>query len=61
MLSPSGGNGNVIALTDPFGNAYGYSTANQFNPNTGFNPTFDLWSTAGGTTTNDVPKWIKNW
>jgi type II secretory pathway pseudopilin PulG len=61
MLSPSGGNGNVIALTDPFGNAYGYSTANQFNPNTGFNPTFDLWSTAGGTTNNDVAKWIKNW
>jgi prepilin-type N-terminal cleavage/methylation domain-containing protein len=27
----------------------------------GYNPTFDLWSTGGGTTTSDVPKWIKNW
>jgi len=61
ILSPSGGNGNVTALADPFGNAYGYSTANQYDPSTGFNPTLDLWSTAGGTTTGDIPKWIKNW
>jgi prepilin-type N-terminal cleavage/methylation domain-containing protein len=27
----------------------------------GFNPTFDIWSTAGGTTTDGVAKWIKNW
>ena len=32
---------------DPFGNSYGYSTANQVNPLKGYNPTFDLWSTAG--------------
>ena len=61
MLLPSGGNGNVTALVDPFANAYGYSTAYQYDPNTGFNPTFDSWSTAAGTTTGDIPKWIKNW
>jgi type II secretory pathway pseudopilin PulG len=68
MLSPSGGNGNVTALADPFGNAYGYSTANQYDPNTGFNPTFDLWSTAGAapSPTPAPPAtqqnlWIKNW
>ena len=60
------GNGNTIGLShikDPFGNSYGYSTANQADPVTpkGYNPTFDLWSTAGGTTTSDAPKWIKNW
>lgn len=29
----------------------------------GYNPTFDLWSTAGSTATTNVdqPKWIKNW
>jgi len=68
MLSPSGGNGNVTALVDPFGNAYGYSTANQYDPNTGYNPTFDLWSTAGvaASPTPNPPateqdRWIKNW
>jgi prepilin-type N-terminal cleavage/methylation domain-containing protein len=68
MLSPGGGNGNVTALADPFGNAYGYSTANQYDPNTGFNPTFDLWSTAGAapspTPTPPATQqnlWIKNW
>jgi len=63
MLLPAGGSGTVTAISDPFGNSYGYSTANQADPVTpkGYNPTFDLWSTAGGTTTNDVPKWIKNW
>ena len=59
-------NGNTVGLShikDPFGNSYGYSTANQADPVTpkGYNPTFDLWSTAGGTTTGDTPKWIKNW
>ncbi|HEX5490793.1 MAG TPA: type II secretion system protein [Candidatus Udaeobacter sp.] len=63
MLLPPGGNGTVTAISDPFGNSYGYSTANQADPATpkGYNPTFDLWSTAGGTTTDDTPKWIKNW
>ena len=34
-------------IRDPFGNSYGYSTANQADPANGYNPTFDLWSTAG--------------
>jgi type II secretory pathway pseudopilin PulG len=74
-------NGNPITSTtvnyirDPFGNSYGYSTAYQYdvdtgtNPSThGYNPTFDLWSTAGLTTDPDgtgtdatTQQWIKNW
>ena len=69
MLSTDS-NGNVIAIKDPFGNSYGYSTANQADPVTpkGYNPTFDLWSTVGLTSSppssgNDTitPQWIKNW
>src|SRR5438876_6821386 len=51
----------VIAIADPFGNSYGYSTMMAATGSGGYNPTFDLWSTASGTTSNDVPKWIKNW
>jgi type II secretory pathway pseudopilin PulG len=68
MLSPAGGNGTVTATADPFTNTYGYSTANQYDPNTGYNPTFDLWSTAGvaASPTPTPPAtqqdlWIKNW
>jgi type II secretory pathway pseudopilin PulG len=68
MLSPSGGSGTVTAITDPFGGAYGYSTANQYDPNKGYNPTFDLWSTAGvASSPTPAPPatqqdlWIKNW
>jgi type II secretory pathway pseudopilin PulG len=68
MLSPSGGSGTIIAITDSFGNSYGYSTANQYDPNKGYNPTFDLWSTAGvaASPTPSPPGtqqdlWIKNW
>jgi prepilin-type N-terminal cleavage/methylation domain-containing protein len=66
MLSPVGGTGTVTAIADPFGNSYGYSTANQANPNNGYNPTFDLWSTSGLTTNPGnpdtiTPQWIKNW
>jgi prepilin-type N-terminal cleavage/methylation domain-containing protein len=68
MLLPAGGTGAVTAIADPFGNSYGYSTANQADPVTpkGYNPTFDLWSTAGLTTTPGnpdtiTPQWIKNW
>jgi type II secretory pathway pseudopilin PulG len=53
--------GNVNPVTfirDPFGNSYGYSTAYQGSATTGYNPTFDLWSTAGSTNAN---QWIKNW
>jgi type II secretory pathway pseudopilin PulG len=74
MLLPPGGSGMVTAISDPFGNSYGYSTtANpQANPTPtgtpGYNPTFDLWSTAGvapsptpapPATQQDL--WIKNW
>jgi type II secretory pathway pseudopilin PulG len=55
----------VDFIRDPFGNSYGYSTANQANPTTkGYNPTFDLWSTAGLTarpSSTITPQWIKNW
>jgi len=68
MLSPARGNGTVTATADPFGNTYGYSTANQYDPNTGYNPTFDLWSTAGvaPSPTPNPPAtqqdlWLKNW
>src|SRR6266513_1457007 len=50
MLLPAGGTGTVIAISDPFSFSYGYSTANQADPNNlGYNPTFDLWSTFGET------------
>jgi len=64
MLAPAGGTGNVTAIRDPFGNSYGYSTAYQYDPNTGYNPTFDLWSTGGVISTTNPPdqsQWIKNW
>jgi type II secretory pathway pseudopilin PulG len=71
MLSPPGGTGTVTAIRDPFGNSYGYSTAQAnyndnptTNPNYGFNPTFDLWSTAGTSNPTDAAyekAWIKNW
>jgi prepilin-type N-terminal cleavage/methylation domain-containing protein len=80
MLYPRGGGGTVVAIVDPFGNCYGYSTAKAkynddptTNPNYGFNPTFDLWSTAGtGTGASQTEqeravdaayeqKWSKNW
>src|SRR6266403_1076760 len=72
MLLPRGGTGTVTAISDPFGYSYGYSTAQAANPgsNTGYNPTYDLWSTAGtgtGATPTPTPApapqtlWIKNW
>jgi prepilin-type N-terminal cleavage/methylation domain-containing protein len=49
-------------IKDPFGNSYGYSTAGAVSPPpatpTGYNPTFDLWSTANEA---DSARWIKNW
>ncbi len=55
-------------VIDPFGYAYGYSTrANHLatsgsNPDPrSYNPTFDLWSTGGQTTTAGTGKWITNW
>ena len=68
MLSPRDQNMAVTAIVDPFGNSYGYSTIANATANpgaaggAGYNPTFDLWSTAGtsGNNPND-PQWIKNW
>ncbi|MEY2546638.1 MAG: hypothetical protein QOG48_1755 [Verrucomicrobiota bacterium] len=59
-------NGSLTSVTnirDPFGNAYGYSTAKAANPagTMGFNPTFDLWSTANAKPANDTNQWVKNW
>jgi type II secretory pathway pseudopilin PulG len=63
-------NGLVTAIKDPFGNSYGYSTIQAGTQDTtkGYNPTFDLWSTAGLTadppgngTDTITPQWIKNW
>jgi type II secretory pathway pseudopilin PulG len=67
QLSPSDQTLPVEFIRDPFGNSYGYSTANQADPAKGYNPTFDLWSTAGlttdpgGTPDTITPQWIKNW
>ena len=59
-------NGNLTSVTyirDPFGNPYGYSTIRAANPagSAGFNPTFDLWSTANANPPADQAQWIKNW
>jgi prepilin-type N-terminal cleavage/methylation domain-containing protein len=74
MVLPAGGIGTVTAISDPFGNSYGYSTAAnpQANPTPagtpGYNPTFDLWSTTGiASSPTPAPPatqqdlWIKNW
>jgi len=65
MLLPAGGTGTVTAIADPFGYSYGYSTRMAANGSGGYNPTFDLWSTAGLTssppTAADQNQWIKNW
>jgi prepilin-type N-terminal cleavage/methylation domain-containing protein len=57
----------VAYIRDPWGNSYGYSTAQAATPggNQGYNPTFDLWSTTGPTPTPAPSpvqvRWIKNW
>jgi prepilin-type N-terminal cleavage/methylation domain-containing protein len=68
MLSPVDQTQSVQYIRDPFGNSYGYSTANQANSSKGYNPTYDLWSTAGLTanpptsgTDTVTPQWVKNW
>jgi general secretion pathway protein G len=53
----------ALFVKDPFGNSYGYSTIFQTDSTKGYNPSFDLWSTAGTSTTgmpNPAP-WVKNW
>jgi type II secretory pathway pseudopilin PulG len=52
-----------IYLRDPFGNSYGYSTIQAATSDTtkGYNPTYDLWSTASVTSGSSATQWIKNW
>jgi prepilin-type N-terminal cleavage/methylation domain-containing protein len=70
QLSPTIQTQPVTCIRDPFGNSYGYSTVKASAPagSDGYNPTFDLWSTAGLTTNPPTagsdtitPQWIKNW
>jgi type II secretory pathway pseudopilin PulG len=66
QLSPTTQNQPVTSIRDPFGNSYGYSTVKASVPTgaDGYNPTFDLWSTAGiidGTAAPSQAQWIKNW
>ncbi len=61
VRNPAGTVIGVSHINDPFGNSYGYSTANQATSARGYNPTFDLWSTANLTNSTDSTKWIKNW
>jgi type II secretory pathway pseudopilin PulG len=68
MLFPADQGQNVQYIQDPFGNSYGYSTIQAAGGTGGYNPTFDLWSTASLTsdppttgTDTVTPQWIKNW
>jgi prepilin-type N-terminal cleavage/methylation domain-containing protein len=65
MLFPADQTQNVQYIQDPFGYSYGYSTIQAATQDTtkGYNPTFDLWSTAGTTSASDPDRnqWIKNW
>ena len=82
---PGGGNGTYVVnfIRDPFGYPYAYSTAyqhwiqNPTGPQAGYNPTYDMWSTAGSICNNcsgqpsqkcctvaqsqAESQWIKNW
>jgi general secretion pathway protein G len=72
MLFPADQTQPVQYIQDPFGSSYGYSTIDNpvanSSPTLGYNPTFDLWSTAGvaPSPTPNPPRtqqdlWIKNW
>jgi len=66
QLSPTDQTLAVLYIKDPFGHSYGYSTAKASAPTgtDGYNPTFDLWSTAGvidATSSPNQSQWIKNW
>jgi type II secretory pathway pseudopilin PulG len=66
QLSPTSQTSAVVFVRDPFGNSYGYSTVKASAPSgpDGYNPTFDLWSTASATDSSTAPnqsQWIKNW
>lgn len=64
---PVSSSNQVMCISDPFGNSYGYSTSKDgdVNPNassaSGNNPTFDLWSTANANPASDQNQWVKNW
>jgi type II secretory pathway pseudopilin PulG len=58
MANPPSASNKVTMIRDPFGYSYGYSTAYQSDPAKGYNPTFDLWSTANSA---NQAEWIKNW
>ena len=64
QLDPTTQTQAVTFIKDPFGFSYGYSTAKSSVPggSDGYNPTFDLWSTGGDTSSSPAQaKWIKNW
>jgi prepilin-type N-terminal cleavage/methylation domain-containing protein len=61
MSQPPSSSNQVTAIRDPFGNSYGYSTRMATTGSAGYNPTFDLWSTAGLTSGTDSTRWIRNW
>lgn len=72
MVLPSSGTGSVTTFIDAFGKSFGYSTIYQGDVASGsttprgYNPSYDLWSTAGTTnsTTDTTPlqkQWIINW
>src|SRR5438045_5831728 len=51
----------IAFIRDPFGNAYGYSTAKAQGKAYGYNPTYDLWSVADANPVPNQIQWIKNW
>jgi general secretion pathway protein G len=68
--------GGLTYLRDPWGNAYGYSTARaqwmqtelsagrrpvESDASPGYGADYDLWTTAKGTSGADVTKWVKTW
>jgi type II secretory pathway pseudopilin PulG len=61
QLNPTDQTQHVAFIRDPFGNTYGYSTMKAAGGSAGYNPTFDLWSTASANPVNDQSQWIKNW
>jgi type II secretory pathway pseudopilin PulG len=61
QLNPTDQTQHVAFIRDPFGNTFGYSTMRAAGGSGGFNPTFDLWSTASANPINDQSQWIKNW
>jgi len=66
---PAGSTQTVTAIIDPFKNVYGYSTIGSGTAAAtgvsgyGYNPTFDLWSTADIDQKGKTPTaaWITNW